>query len=50
MAFFDTIFVSITLFIDTEFSVTDHSAKNLLKHIFYVSDSMALWDQRNTDY
>ena len=35
MAFFDTISVSVTVFSDTEFSVTDHGARNFLTHFLY---------------
>ena len=33
MTYFDIILVLVTIFIDTEFSVTDHNAKNLLTFI-----------------
>lgn len=35
MVFSDTILVSVTVFTDTKFSVTNHSARNFLTHFLY---------------
>ena len=41
MAFSDTILVSGTCFTDTEFSVIEYGARNLLTQVFCISETMS---------